>query len=133
MSLFRKTPSLSAPLAAPTFTPPRGNSRGDRTMAERYDTDPVPEHRIPAKTLDERRPHWGLTNARVLNRTPDGCAFKLRMGGWFDLQGYWCKPGFDGAVIVRRGAPKDIMKLLTSPQKKELARLRLQARRHGLR
>jgi hypothetical protein len=82
-------------------------------MAERHDTDPVPEHRIPAKTLDERRPHWGLTNARVLNRSPDGCAFKLRMGGWFDLQGYWCKPGFDGAVIVRRGAPKDIMKLLT--------------------
>jgi hypothetical protein len=53
--------------------------------------------------------------------------------GWFDLDGYWCLKGPGGVVEVRRGAQLKVMKTLTEPQRKELARVRLNARRNKVR
>ncbi len=111
----------------------RTRQAGDRTLAHRDRDADIPSHRRDAtvKTL-EGRGTVGLSNAAVLDRLPRGCAFPVA-GGFFDLDGYWCVKKADNRVEVRRGSQKKILKLLTPPQKKELARLRLQARRHGMR
>jgi hypothetical protein len=137
MSLFTPYPKKSPPPAPVSGGQRHGSMRGDRVVRLRHDPDPEPSHRQKGVTLEgnaKKGARAGLTNAVVLDRQPRGCAFKVGgLGGWFDLDGYWCVPGFDGAVTVRRGSPKAILKLMTPPQKKELARIRLQARRHGLR
>ena len=62
---------------------------------------------------------------------PNGCLFKVK-GGFFDLDGFWCvKRG--GNYVVERSAPKKMMAQLDKNQKKELNRVRLNARRHGSR
>jgi len=94
--------------------------RGDRSVAFRDEG---------ADTITSRK--GGLTNSVVLDQAPHGCAFKVG-SGWFDLWGFWCNRR-GGAVEVRRGSPKSVLKQLTPEQKKELARLRLQARRKGFR
>ena len=70
-------------------------------------------------------------DAVIERQKPNGCLFKVK-GGFFDLDGYWCvKRG--GNFIVERTAPKKMMALLNEDQKKELNRVRLNARRHGSR
>lgn len=132
MSFFEKKETPAPPPHQPVFTPPKtGGMRGDRSLAVRIDAPDAPEHRRPGETL-EGRGKVGLTNNVVLERLPRGCLFKVS-GGWFDLDGYWCVMKADRQAEVRRGSPKKILRLLTEAQKKELARVRLNARRHGTR
>lgn len=138
---FYKKPKPS-PAAAPTYSPPKVTlTRGDRMMAARL-SEPVPDHRIPAETL-EGKGKIGLTNARVLDREPRGCLFKVK-GGFFDLDGYWVRimggwrngkhgGGKSYEYEVRRGAPRAVNRLLSKEQRRELERVRLQARRKGVR
>lgn len=119
------------------YRPPGGGHKGDRMLPVRLARDPVPEHRVPGETL-EGRGKVGLTNARVLDRAPRGCAFwveneKGRRIGYFDLDGYWCVVKADRRVEVRRGAPRRVNRLLSKEQRKELERRRLNARRKGVR
>jgi hypothetical protein len=109
---------------------PRFQQRGDRTLVQRQ-AEPEPEYRRKGETLEGRK-KVGLTNNVVLDRLPRGCLFKVA-GGFFDLDGYWCVPKADHYTEVRRGSSKKIMRLLTPAQKKELARVRLNARRRKVR
>ena len=68
--------------------------------------------------------------------TPDGVLFRVEhevMGGWFDLNGYWCRRDAKGKVKVFRGPPRKVIKMLRPAQQKELDRVRLNARRNGKR
>lgn len=128
---FYKKPVSSPSQQSTAWKPPAVSSqKGDRTLVTRL-ADPVPEHRRPGVTL-EKNGKVGLTNNVVLERLPRGCLFKVA-GGFFDLDGYWCVKKADHIVEVRRGSSKKVMRLLTSAQKKELARVRLNARRRGVR
>jgi hypothetical protein len=93
--------------------------------------EPQPEYRREGVTF-EKNGKVGLTNAVVLDRLPRGCLFKVA-GGYFDLDGYWCVPKADHYTEVRRGSQKKVLRLLTKAQKAELARVRLNARRRGVR
>ncbi len=131
MSFFRDPPPKPAEAKAlPGFSPPDRKARGDRTLAVRID-DPVPDHRVPGVTL-EKSGKVGLTNARVLERLPRGCLFKVA-GGFFDLDGFWCVQKADRHPEVRRGATKKVMRLLSVEQRRTLERVRLRARRQGVR
>ena len=142
MSNFFKPPTATPPSKPTSWqTPPRTAHKGDRTLTQRLtEAEMTPDHRIPAETL-EKKGKVGLTNARVLNREPRGCLFKVSEFGFFDLDGYWVLlKGAKGKNLrrnyeyeVRRGAPRRVNALLSEAQKKELARVRLNARRRGVR
>lgn len=119
MSFFQK-PSAPPP-PTPSFTPPQGGSRGDRTLAVRVKEPEVPVHR-----------ENGVKPTAHVDRLPEGKLFSVA-GGWFDRYGYWCVPLADGQVRVTRGAPRKINRLLSKEQRRELERARLQARRKGVR
>ncbi len=137
MSFFevKKKKVSAAPLQVRSV-PARKGGRGVK-----WADKPLPDHRVPGETL-ENKGKFGLTNARVLDREPNGCAFYVwnkgkqykdaREIGFFDNYGYWCVRKADG-FEVRRGSTKAVMRLLTPEQKYELARLRLNARRKGMR
>ena len=141
MTFFK--PPAPSPKPLPPYTPPpRSAARGDRAAVARV-TEDVPDFRKPAPTL-ENKGKWGLTNNRVLERIPRGVLFKVVKYGFFDLDGYWVtvkggwaegrdKEGRSYEYEVRRGAPRAINRLLTKEQRWELARVRLQARRKGVR
>lgn len=129
MSFWKPPARPEAP--GPSYSPPAPGHRGDRTLGQRVDAPEVPDFRKPAVTL-KKDGKLGLTNARVLERLPRGCLFKVA-GGWFDLDGYWCVLKADRQPEVRRGAPRKIMRLLTKAQRHELSRVRLNARRAGVR
>ncbi len=69
--------------------------------------------------------------ARIERVKPNGCLIKVK-GGFFDLDGFWCFRR-EGNYVVERNAPPKMMKLLNADQKKELNRVRLNARRNGSR
>lgn len=130
MSFFKQNSPLPQQPSTTHGGIPRQTQRGDRTMLVRG-PEPVPDHRVLAETLDCRGT-VGLTNNRVLERLPRGCLFKVA-GGYFDLDGYWCVPKADYHTEVRRGASRKINRLLTEAQRWELQRVRLNARRRGVR
>lgn len=98
---------------------PAQPARGDRTIAERVEAPPP-------------KPNYRRTSSHVVDRIPRGCLFKVGRC-WFDLDGFWCRPVADGQVIVTRGCPKAISAKLTAVQKANLHRVRLNARRAGIR
>lgn len=53
--------------------------------------------------------------------------------GWFDTNGFWCQRDAKGNTRVYRGAPRRVMYEVTKQQRLELDRVRLNARRHGIR
>ena len=121
MSFFHKPDPTPSPAPAPGFRPSGKGHRGDRSLGQRLDAEPVPHHRA----------NGVRTHAKV-DRLPNGKLFAVA-GGFFDKDGYWCVRKADKRVDVTRGAPRKIMAMLTTPQRKELERERLRARRHGLR
>jgi len=124
MTFFEKKYRTSMPPAAGFAPTGNGSTRGDRTITQRNAEKPVPEHR-----------KYGIASKGRLERGVRGCLFEVAgTPGFFDLDGYWCvqKQGRHN-VEISRGAPKAVMRLLTSAQKRDLERARLQARRHGVR
>lgn len=101
----------------------------------------APAHRPQSvQSIPSYRSAAGRGDRVIIDRTveqvierqkPNGCLFKVK-GGFFDLDGFWCVKR-NGNYIVERNAPKKMMMLLDEGQKKELNRVRLNARRHGSR
>ncbi|NUB46825.1 hypothetical protein GEU84_020790 [Fertoebacter nigrum] len=130
-TFFQKPAGRAAATPQPSYKPPSRAGKGDRLAPVRIATPQQPEHRKLAPTLDNRGA-LGLTINVLIDRIPRGCLFKVG-SGWFDLDGYWCLKGPGGVVEVRRGSPQKVLRTLTEPQKKELARVRLNARRNKVR
>lgn len=147
MSFFEKPPKPiphnlgpSGPSSQPR---PGGAERGNRVFVQRpvlpegyrnpaeIEAEEVatPEHR---KTKGKKR----VKDTAIVDRLPEGCLFRVELKaarGFFDLLGYWVTWKSRHEFIVRRGAPRFVMKQLTPLQRKELERVRLNARRQGLR
>ena len=98
----------------------RLSARGDRSLAFRVSKD------------QEAEVQKGKRTSAQVEKMPRGCLFKLQ-GGYFDLDGFWCAKRADRRVNVHRNAPRGITALLSDLQKKELHRVRLNAKRNGLR
>lgn len=87
---------------------------------------------VDGVTLEARGRSGGLTIKVALDRKPRGMLFRIGPG-FFDLDGFWCIPKHDGSVEVRRGCSKEQMRRLTDRQRKDVERVRLNARRNGVR
>lgn len=126
MSFFSAPPKPEKPApAAPTFTPPTKGHRGYRGTED---------HTVSPVDVIVARKHGVRAGRAVVELDPDGCLFRVKgTPGFFDLRGFWCLPKADGKIKVTRGAPKAVMRLLTQDQRRALERVRLNARRHGLR
>ncbi|WP_138469879.1 hypothetical protein [Poseidonocella sp. HB161398] len=124
MSFFYRPQIKVPPISmGPANAPSSAYLRGDRVIAE-------PPKKRPASPQISAREH-GLNSRHVLATEPYGVLFKVGRG-WFDLRGFWCVERL-GKVEVRRGSSKKVMRELTAAQRKELGRVRLNARRNGLR
>lgn len=122
MSMFNPPPKTAPSKPARTFKAPTGGQRGDRTLQQRMDAPDAPSSRKD-----------GVRTNAVVERLPRGCLFRVNDHAWFDLDGFFCRQKQDRVVDVTRGAPRQIMAKLTKQQKHELARVRLNARRNGIR
>lgn len=135
MTLFRP-PSPPPPKPPEQWRASSPAQKGDRSLVYRDEFAGIPSHRRDARgrPLNTKGGKAGLTNSIVLDRPPRGCLFEVRgTNGFFDLDGYWCVRKSGHRVEVRRGSPKRILRLLSPVQRKELDRVRLAARRAGLR
>jgi len=139
MSMF-KPPEKKVMSTTPHQTVDNGVSlRGDRT-GDQYPTLPANYVRVDPSEPHHRRIK-GKSGTRVkyqavVDRVPREVLFTVESkmyNGWFDLDGYWCKKDSKGKVTVMRGPPKKVISLLKPEQRKELERVRLQARRNGMR
>ena len=98
--------------------------------AARRKLDEVVE--VDGKVIEARGRSGGLTIEAVLDRKPRGMLFRIGVG-FFDLDGFWCIPKADKSVEVRRGCSKEQMRRLSDHQRREVERVRLNARRNGVR
>lgn len=124
MSMFK--PTSSFPQQKPTLPKPVHQHvvRGDRGMVHRQEVETI--------RVREQREGGRVKATAVVDRVPNGCLFKVTKKQWFDLDGFFCESRSNG-VIVKRGAPRNIMKTLTAAQKRNLTNVRLMARKSGLR